>query len=128
MSRGTPYGKAVAEKTTMDQVGSVDKTDLWYLYLIETASGHLYCGITLDVSRRFKEHCSNGSRTARFLRGKGPLALRFVAVAGAHGDALRAERQVKKLSRPQKLRLISGDRAFSLKLKLTPAAELIGGS
>ena len=111
-----------------DQICREEETGLWYLYLIETASGHLYCGITLDVSRRFKEHCSNGSRTARFLRGKGPLALRFVAVAGAHGDALRAERQVKKLSRPQKLRLISGDRAFSLKLKLTPEAELIGGS
>lgn len=111
-----------------EQICNEGEIGLWYLYLIETAGGHLYCGITLDVSRRFQEHCSNGRRTARFLRGKGPLALRFVAVAGAHGDALRAERQVKKLSRPQKLRLISGDRAFSLKLKLTPAAELIGGS
>ena len=126
MSCGTPYGKAVAEKTTMDQIGSVDETDLWYLYLIETASGHLYCGITLDVSRRFKEHCSNGRRTARFLRGKGPLVLRFVAVAGEHGDALRAEMQVKKLSRPQKQRLVSGDRAYSLKLKLMPVPELLG--
>ncbi|SIS84683.1 putative endonuclease [Thalassolituus maritimus] len=110
----------------MDQIGSVDEIDLWYLYLIETASGHLYCGITLDVSRRFKEHCSNGRRTARFLRGKGPLVLRFVAVAGEHGDALRAEMQVKKLSRPQKQRLVSGDRAYSLKLKLMPVPELLG--
>ena len=111
-----------------DQIGSEEETGLWYLYLIETASGHLYCGVTLDVSRRFQEHCSNGRRTARFLRGKGPLALRFVAVAGKHGDALRAEMQVKKLTRSQKLRLIRGDRAFLLKLKLTPAAELIEGS
>ena len=111
-----------------DQICSDEGTGLWYLYLIETASGHLYCGITLDISRRFQEHCSNGRRTARFLRGKGPLVLRFVAIAGTHGDALRAEMQVKKLSRSQKLRLISGDHAFSLKLKLTPATELIGGS
>ncbi|MFD2437858.1 GIY-YIG nuclease family protein [Modicisalibacter luteus] len=32
----------------------------WFLYMIETAAGALYTGITTDVERRFGEHC--GSR------------------------------------------------------------------
>jgi len=108
-----------------DQICSEAECTSWYLYLVETAAGQLYCGITLDVNRRFQEHCSNGRRTARFLRGKGPLLLRFAALAGTHGDALRAEIQVKKLSRAQKLRLISGDRALSLRLSLSPVTELM---
>jgi len=96
-----------------DQICSEAECTSWYLYLVETAAGQLYCGITLDVNRRFQEHCSNGRRTARFLR------------AVTHGDALRAEIQVKKLSRAQKLRLISGDRALFLRLSLSPVTELM---
>ena len=90
----------------------------WYLYLIETAAGQLYCGITLNVARRFQEHKADNSKTARFLRGKGPLALRYAAKAGTHGDALRAERRVKKLTRMQKKRLIAGDIALAQKCGL----------
>ncbi|MDX5299792.1 MAG: GIY-YIG nuclease family protein [Gammaproteobacteria bacterium] len=78
----------------------------WWLYLIRTRHGHLYTGITRDVARRFAEHMADGPRTARSLRGKGPLTLVYREPAGTHGEALRRERQVKKLSRQAKEALI----------------------
>ena len=86
-----------------------DDPSTWWIYLIETAGGQLYCGVTTDVARRYREHCSGGPRAARFLKGKGPLALRFSCVAGDRGAALRAECKVKKLSRGEKLKLIGHD-------------------
>lgn len=92
-----------------DETQSDLKTTLWWVYLIETAAGQLYCGITTDVERRFAEHCAGGGRAARFLRGKGPLALRFFCVAGDRSAALKTELKVKKLPRRDKLKLIGHD-------------------
>ncbi|WP_136252970.1 GIY-YIG nuclease family protein [Onishia niordana] len=69
----------------------------WHLYMLKTAAGHLYTGITTDVVRRFAEH-SEGVRGAKALRGKGPLTLLHHEAVGARGDALRLEAQVKRLS------------------------------
>ncbi|MEO1855268.1 GIY-YIG nuclease family protein [Chromohalobacter sp.] len=69
----------------------------WYLYLVETAAGALYTGVTTDVARRFREH-RDGKRGARALRGKGPLTLRHAEYVGGHGEALRQEAALKKLS------------------------------
>ena len=79
---------------------------LWYLYLVRCANGHLYTGVTTDVTRRFSEHQSGGIKSAKYLRGKGPLTLMYQEQVGSHGDALRREIAVKKLSRSQKLVLI----------------------
>lgn len=81
----------------------------WYLYLVEQASGALYTGITRDVERRFAEHQANSTKTARSLRGKGPLKLVFFCSTLSHSDALKLEYQIKKLPRNKKLALISGD-------------------
>ncbi|MHB0774460.1 GIY-YIG nuclease family protein [Halomonas sp. WWR20] len=69
---------------------------VWYLYMIKTAAGALYTGITTDVERRFREHC-NGKRGARALRGKGPLTLRHWQPVGSRSDALRLEAYIKTL-------------------------------
>ncbi len=74
---------------------SSEKTALWYLYIIETAGGSLYTGITTDVARRFGEHC-HGKRGARALRGKGPLKLRHCQVVGTRSEALKLEAWLKK--------------------------------
>jgi putative endonuclease len=76
------------------------------LYLIQTAAGTLYTGVTTDVDRRFDEHCQSGKKAARFLRGKGPLTLLFSTEVGDKSAALRMEIAVKKLSREKKLKLV----------------------
>lgn len=84
----------------------------WFLYLIENRLGHLYTGITTDYQRRFSEHTANGIKCAKSLRGKGPLALKYCVSLDSHSDALKAELLVKKLTKSQKLKLLSG--AFEL--------------
>ncbi|MGI2091706.1 GIY-YIG nuclease family protein [Shewanella oncorhynchi] len=90
----------------------IKSAPLWYLYLVRCANGHLYTGVTTDVARRFSEHQSGGIKSAKYLRGKGPLTLMYQEPVGSHGDALRREIAVKKLSRSQKLVLIESGRGL----------------
>ena len=80
-----------------------DKT--WYLYILECRDGSLYTGITDDVSRRLAQH--SAGKGAKYTRGRGPLILRYQEACGTHGDALRRELEVKRLTRQEKLNLIA---------------------
>lgn len=77
----------------------------YWLYLIRCSDNSLYCGIALDVTERFKKHC-NG-KGAKYTKGRGPLALVYQEKIGSHGDALRKEREVKKMNKSEKENLIS---------------------
>jgi putative endonuclease len=74
--------------------------DLWCLYMIRTAKGHLYTGIAKDVEKRFNLHKTG--KGARYLRGKGPLELVYQAKAGNHSEALKLERCIKKFTKIEK--------------------------
>ena len=77
----------------------------WRLYILRTARGVLYTGITNDVPRRLAQHQSG--KGAKALRGKGPLTLVFHCAAGDRSQASKLEYQVKQLTRQQKLGLVS---------------------
>lgn len=81
----------------------------WSLYLVRTAEGSLYTGVSTDVKRRLSEHENNDKKNkgAKALRGKGPLTLVFKIVVGNKSDALMLEYKIKQLSRIDKERLIS---------------------
>ncbi|AWF80637.1 hypothetical protein BTJ40_07330 [Microbulbifer sp. A4B17] len=86
-----------------------DEPDVhWFLYLVRTASGALYTGITNDMERRFTEHCSNGPKTAKALRGKGPLSLEYSVVLPDKSTALKIELAIKKWPKSKKEMLILG--------------------
>ncbi|AVZ81817.1 GIY-YIG nuclease family protein [Edwardsiella ictaluri] len=76
----------------------------WYLYILRTAGGALYTGITTDIARRLRQHQSG--RGAKALRGKGPLTLVYQC-ALARDLAARLEYCVKQLSKKQKERLVA---------------------
>ena len=78
----------------------------WSLYVIQTAEGSLYTGISTDPARRFEEH-QQGRRGARYLRGRGPLEMVYQVNIGERGMALRAEYAFKQLTRARKLALVS---------------------
>ncbi len=78
------------------------KALLWHLYMVRTNHGQLYTGITQDVTRRFLEHQEGGKKTAKYLRGKGPLKLVFQQEIGSRSSALKAETALKKLPKQQK--------------------------
>ena len=77
------------------------------LYLMRCADGSLYTGIAVDVKKRIAEH-EEGSRGAKYLRGKGPLRLVFEQHIGNRSIASRVEYRVKQLDRSQKEALVDG--------------------
>ncbi|ACJ27014.1 Excinuclease ABC, C subunit [Shewanella piezotolerans WP3] len=79
---------------------------VWYLYMVRCANGHLYTGVTTDVARRFSEHQSGSAKSAKFLRGKGPLTLAYSETVGSRSEALKREIVLKKWPRAKKLALI----------------------
>ncbi|MGS0677434.1 GIY-YIG nuclease family protein [Shewanella sp. 125m-1] len=101
---------AATEQITEPENGSEPKNSQpqqWYLYMVRCANGHLYTGVTTDVERRFAEHQSGSAKSAKFLRGKGPLTLAYFETVGSHSDALKREIVLKKWPRAKKLALIA---------------------
>ena len=77
---------------------------MWYLYILRCGDDTLYTGITNDIPARLKDHASG--KGAKYTRGRGPLALVYQEQLESHSAALKRERQVKQLTRVQKLHLI----------------------
>lgn len=72
----------------------------WRVYLLLCGDGTLYCGIALDVEARLKLH--QEGKGAKYTRGRGPLELVHSEVCGTKAEALRRERQIKRMSRARK--------------------------
>ncbi|HDZ39424.1 MAG TPA: GIY-YIG nuclease family protein [Marinobacter sp.] len=81
----------------------------WFIYMVRTAGGALYTGISTDVSRRFAEHQAGAPKGARSLRGKCPLELVFSAVAGDRSRASKLEWHIKQWPRQRKEALLLGE-------------------
>lgn len=77
----------------------------WYLYLLRTAHGILYTGITTNIPRRMAQH--QAGKGAKVLRGKGALTLVFQHPAGDRSTALKLEYQIKQLNKKQKEKLVT---------------------
>jgi putative endonuclease len=92
---------------------------LWLVYMIRASDRSLYVGITTDLQRRFLEHNTQSKRCARYLRGRSPLVLVFSCGVSSHSAALRLERRLKRLSKTQKERLVSGTKTL-FELRLVP--------
>ncbi len=68
---------------------------IWSIYMVMGKDQKIYTGITTDIARRFEEHQGNGTKGAKFLRGRGPLTLMVVMPVGSQKHALRVEYLVK---------------------------------
>lgn len=81
----------------------------WYVYMVRTARGALYTGITTDVPRRFAEHQAGAPKGARSLRGKGPLELVLSLPAGDRSRASKLEWHIKQWPRQRKEAFVQGN-------------------
>ena len=79
---------------------------MWYVYILRCGDGTFYTGSTDDVERRLAVHRSR--KGAKYTRGSGPLELVYQEALPDRSSALRREAAIKKLTRAQKERLISG--------------------
>lgn len=74
----------------------------WYIYILKCADDTLYTGITNNLDKRIKQH--NEGKGAKYTRGRGPVALVKFFTRNTKSDALKLERQIKKLPREEKLK------------------------
>jgi putative endonuclease len=78
----------------------------WYLYMVRTATGQLYTGISTDPVRRLRQHNGELSGGAKALRGKGPLTLVYQQAMPNRREASKAEYKIKQLPKAAKLALL----------------------
>ena len=77
----------------------------WCVYILECADGSFYTGITSNIERRFEQH-KNGLG-AKYTRGRLPVKLLYFESSTDRASATRRENEIKKLSKPKKISLIS---------------------
>ena len=100
----------MSKPTKVKQTDPTSKEDTekpWYLYLIENKLGQIYTGITTDPIRRIAQHRGKLKGGAKSLKGKSPLEFRAIFEVNGKSDAAKLEYAVKRMSRPQKDRIIS---------------------
>lgn len=76
-----------------------------FVYIVRCADGTLYTGYARDPEQRVKAH--NTGRGAKYTAGRRPVRLVYTESFAAVGDALRRERQLKRLRRQDKRALVA---------------------
>jgi putative endonuclease len=76
-------------------------TKSWFVYILECCDGSFYTGVTSDLEKRMKTHAKNkGSKYVAKNRFKKLLKTKECA---SRSDACKAEYEIKKLPRGEKL-------------------------
>jgi putative endonuclease len=74
----------------------------WFVYMVRTATGALYTGISTDPERRLRQHSGALTGGAKALKGKGPLQLVFTFAMPCRSSASKLEYQLKQWNKTQK--------------------------
>ncbi|MBI2526645.1 MAG: GIY-YIG nuclease family protein [Candidatus Rokubacteria bacterium] len=77
------------------------------IYILRCRDGSLYTGSAKDLARRLAQH-RNG-RASRYTRSRLPVELVWARRVRAWRQALREERRIKSLTRPQKEALLRAE-------------------
>ncbi|MFW5443774.1 MAG: GIY-YIG nuclease family protein [Methylococcaceae bacterium] len=77
----------------------------WSVYIIHCSDGSLYTGISTDVAKRYQQHAVQ--QGAKYFRGRKPRELVYQENDHDRSSASRRELEIKKLSRVNKIQLIS---------------------
>src|SRR3990172_8530200 len=78
---------------------------MYYLYVLQCADKSLYAGITVDLARRLKEH-NQSKLGAKYTMARRPVKVVYSKKFRNRSLASKAEIQIKKLSREEKIELI----------------------
>ncbi len=76
-----------------------------YTYILRCADGSLYTGWTNDLPRRLAAH--NAGRGGKYTRSHRPVELVYYETFSTREEAMHREAVIKRLSRAEKLELIS---------------------
>ena len=88
------------------------KASDWFVYIVECADKTFYTGVATDLDRRIEEH--NSSKVgARYTRARRPVCLVYSEPCENRSHACKRESAIKKLTRPQKQKLIQNQHGKS---------------
>lgn len=76
-----------------------------YTYLLRCADGTLYCGWTDNLEKRLAAH--NSGKASKYTRSRLPVELVYYETFESRKEAMSREARIKRLSRGEKLALIS---------------------
>ena len=82
------------------------KNITWFVYILQCKDNSLYTGITTDLKRRIEEHNSS-DKGARYTRNRRPVSLVYSETKKNRSEASKRESAIKKLTRNDKIALIS---------------------
>ena len=77
----------------------------FYVYILLCSDGSFYTGYTKDVDERTRMH-ANG-KGARYTKTHKPKRVVHIELFATRAEAMKREREIKKLSHQQKLNLIN---------------------
>ena len=77
-----------------------------YTYLLECYDHSFYCGWTNDLDKRVMAH--NSGNGAKYTKSRRPVALVYYETYETKEAAMKREAAIKRMSRREKERLISG--------------------
>ena len=78
---------------------------MYFAYIMRCADGTLYTGYTDDIAQREAVH--NSGRGAKYTRSRLPVKMVYHESFATRSEAMKRECAIKRLSREQKLKLIS---------------------
>lgn len=78
-----------------------------YTYILLCGDGTLYTGWTNHLEERVRAH--NEGRGAKYTRGRTPVKLVYYETSTTREAAMRREREIKRMDRRGKLRLIASE-------------------
>ncbi len=79
----------------------------WFVYMVECRDGTLYTGISNNVEERVKKH-NSGKGSKSIVKSKRPVKLVYKEEMKNRSEASKREWKIKKMSRMDKLLLVSG--------------------
>lgn len=85
----------------------------YHVYMLRTARGNLYVGVSTDPARRLHEH-NNTKKGAKCLRGQRPCVLVWFLGGFTRRAALQFERTLKRLGHDDREAFLVGDLPLTL--------------
>lgn len=77
-----------------------------YTYIVECKDGSYYTGWTNNLGKRLKDH--NDGKGAKYTKARLPVSLVYYEEFQTKEEAMRREYAIKRMSRNEKYKLISG--------------------
>lgn len=78
---------------------------MYYTYLAKCSDNSQYCGYTDDIKSRERVH--NLGKGAKYTRSRTPIKIVYYEEFETKSEALKREHAIKKLTRQDKLKLIT---------------------